>query len=296
MNINTKIITIKSVKNKKKIENNSNKRNIINENLYYIESELYKYNKNELIDFYLKKIINHVINKKKININFLYNEYEIRIENENHKNIILIIRSKQTKNNNINFNICFEKLDANLSNVSYKNKNIFFDVKEAIIFGIDICKRLSMLTVSLSDKTTFDCIGTATSHNLSMPLIHILQSGKTWYQNYFEFNFLNDKNALKFYNTIHKLKDVNVGDVINKIPEFQEFINANNINVTKKHGKVKDNILLFIYFYKKHFSEKQCNILSNKKIIEKLVKTYELEEFKNVSYQLRMENWNFTYI
>lgn len=38
MNINTKIITIKSVKN---INNNSNKKNIINENLYYIEREFF---------------------------------------------------------------------------------------------------------------------------------------------------------------------------------------------------------------------------------------------------------------
>lgn len=34
---------------------NTNEINIITKNLYYIESELYKYSKNKYIDFYLKK-------------------------------------------------------------------------------------------------------------------------------------------------------------------------------------------------------------------------------------------------
>jgi hypothetical protein len=330
MNNNIKIINLSKPISKNNINNSTNNTNN-NNSINKIITELNKYVKNKYIEDHLLNFFTNKNDYEFVYKNFIIKLFIITTNNTNkNKEIGLVIKSKYTDNNHLLFLITLKNLDTELRGVRFeerinktekyekmlntykkllkkynKTKNnkyikiikkqylkYFFDAKKAIYLGIDICKRLGIKRIKLTDESFFYCTGTDIIHHVNMPNIHLLQKRKGWYNNHFGFE-LSDNKVKERNNILNKLKFITIKDIKN-INNIQNFINANNISNNEK--KKLNDIFLFTYFNYKKFTKKQCDILAKSKFIKNILTKYGLKSSKDKVYKLKLENWEYLYI
>ncbi len=301
--LSNKSNSIKSKNSKliKKIKNNINK--IINEINKYIKNKhiekrmihYFTYVKKQIKDKYF--LYKNELKNVKISDFYIFLESikkcKFKFKNffitlffeENTLCLIITSRDSDSLYNQIKFLISLTNLKCELEEVSQDEK--VFDTKRAISLGIDICKKIGIKKVELTDNTFFYCNPTT---KINMPNIRVLQKRKTWYQDYFQF-YLSLRNDKKRYKEIlHKLKEVKIKNVKN-INGFENFLQANHKNTKNING-----VHLLSFFNSKSFSEKQCDILLKKEIIEKIFQKYKLKSLKGKRYTLYLKKWMYSCI
>ncbi len=195
--------------------------------------------------------------------------------------LMLKIASDKKLRNHVLLNITGNK-EAYITGISKENKtNKNFDSRKLINMVIKICKKIRIGRILLTDNATFDCNG----KKLSLSFFYLIKYGEPWYSYNFNFIVKDKVERKKLEESKEILEKLTVVDVMEKIPEFEEYIvlNTNEIN---------ENLTFRSFFNQRTMTGKltkeHCNILARYNIFNKIIEKFNLLNLHGRTYKLNL--------